>query len=110
MKEAVACSHMMSELGFGGAVRGVPLDIDNTSTLNVAGSSNSSGRTKLAELWFFFIRELVRKGKITLHHLLAEANIADLGTSFLPNQRHQHIINLVGNVGVQDEGTARGCR
>ena len=38
MKEAVFCSNMMKELGFGTRFHNVPLYIDNTSTLHVAGN------------------------------------------------------------------------
>ncbi|CAM9682894.1 unnamed protein product, partial [Sphacelaria rigidula] len=61
MKEAVFCSNMMMELGFGEAFHRVPVHIDNTSTLHVAGNSTYSGRTKHAELRYFFIRELIKK-------------------------------------------------
>ena len=38
MKEAVFCSNMMKELGFGTRFDNVPVYIDNTLTLHVAGN------------------------------------------------------------------------
>ena len=38
MKEAVFCSNMLTELGFGKEFEQVPLHIDNTATLHVMGN------------------------------------------------------------------------
>ena len=38
MKETMFCSNMMKELGFGTRFDNVPVNIDNTSTLHVAGN------------------------------------------------------------------------
>ena len=43
MKEAVFCSNMMKELGFGTRFDSVPLHIDNTSALHVAGNRPYNG-------------------------------------------------------------------
>ena len=63
VKESIVCSNMMLELGFDS----VPLDIDNTSALNVAGNRTYSLRAKHIALRYFFVRELVEEGKITTH-------------------------------------------
>ena len=46
MEEAVFCSNMMTELGFGQRFGQVPLYIDNTATLHVLGNQAFSSRTK----------------------------------------------------------------
>ena len=61
MKEAVFCSNMMTEIGFGANFSSVPLYIDNTATLHVIGNRTYSVRTKHVALRFFYIRELVKK-------------------------------------------------
>ena len=93
MKEAVFCSNMMMELGFGDVFRSVPVHIDNTSTLHVAGNSTYSGRTKHVALRYFFIRELIKKRRITLHYVGTAKNVADIGTNHLGKQRHHHLLN-----------------
>ena len=60
MKEAVFCSNMMKELGFGTGFDIVPLYIDNTSALHVAGNRTYSSRVKDVALRYFFIQELVK--------------------------------------------------
>ena len=40
MNEALFCSDTMKELGFGTSFHSVPLHMDNTSALHVAGSSD----------------------------------------------------------------------
>ena len=68
MKEAVFCSNMLTELGFGKEFEQVPLHIDNTVTLHVIGNRAFSSRTEYIALRFFYIRELVKENKITTHH------------------------------------------
>ena len=53
MKEAVFCSNMMKELGFGTQFEQVPVNIDNTTTLHVIGNQAFSCRTKHIALRFF---------------------------------------------------------
>ena len=58
MKEAVFFSNMMKDLGFGIRFESVPLYIDNTSALHVAGNRTYSSRVKHMALRYFFIQEL----------------------------------------------------
>ena len=46
----------------------VPLFGDNTEALHIAGNSTYSSRTKHIALRFFYMKELVKDGKITTHH------------------------------------------
>ena len=52
--EAVFCSDMMSELGFGESFGSVPLHIDNTSALHVAGNRTYIPRAKHIALRYYF--------------------------------------------------------
>ena len=53
MKEAVFCKSMMRELGFKDGFDSVPLFIDNTSELHVAGNRSYSPRAKHMALRYF---------------------------------------------------------
>ena len=56
-KETVFCSNIMSELGFGESFGSVPLHIDNTSALHIAGNRTFSSRKAYrAEALFFRAR------------------------------------------------------
>ena len=66
MEEAVFCSNMMKELGFGTRFDSARLYIDNTSALHVAGNRSYSSRVKHVALRYFFIQELVKEGRITV--------------------------------------------
>ena len=81
MKEAVFCPNMMLELGFDESFGRVPLYIDNTSALHVAGSRTYSPRAKHFALRYFFVQELVEEGKVSIHHVNSEDQLADLRTS-----------------------------
>ena len=69
MKEAVFYSNMMKELGFGTRFDSVPLHIDNTSALHVAGNRTCSSRVKHVALRYFFIPEQVKEGRITVNYV-----------------------------------------
>ena len=82
-KEAVYLSNMMAELGFGKLFESVPLFGDNTGALHIAGNSTYSSRTKHIALRFFYLKELIKDGKITIHHVATQKQLADVGTKFL---------------------------
>ena len=90
MKEAVFCSNMLTELGFGKEFEQVPLHIDNnTATLHVIGNRAFSSRTKHIALRFFDIRELVKEKKTTAYYMSTERQLADIGTKHLSKHRLQ---------------------
>ena len=77
--EAVFCSKMMSELGFGESFGSVPLHIDNTSALYIAGNHTYIPLAKhIALRYYFFVQELV-EGKVGTHYVTIEGQLADLG-------------------------------
>ena len=94
-KEAVYLSNMMTELGFGKLFAGVPLFGDNTGALHISGNSNYSSRTKHVALSFFHLKELVKDGKIPIHHVATQKQLADVGTKFLTKNTHRHLLNLI---------------
>lgn len=57
----------MTELGFGKLFKSVPLCVDNTRALHIAGNNICSSRTKHVALRVFFLKELVNDGNITIH-------------------------------------------
>ena len=54
-EEAVFCSNMMSEPSFGESFGSVPLHIDNTSALHIAGNRTYSSRVKHIRLRYIFL-------------------------------------------------------
>ena len=95
MKEAVFCSNMMKELGFGTRFDSVPLYIDNTSALHVAGNRTYSSRVKHVALRYFFIQELVKEGRITVKYVKTEDQLAHIGTKHLSKQRQRYLLKLI---------------
>ena len=102
MKEAVFCSNMLTELGFGKEFAQVPLYCDNTATLHALGNRSFSSRTKHIALRFFFIRELVTEGNISIHYIPTDDNPADIGTKHLNKHRFKHLMDLISNFDVND--------
>ena len=95
MKEAVFCSNMMKELGFGTRFDSVPLYIDNTSALHVAGNRPYSSRVKHVAIRYFFIQELVKEGRITVKFVKAEDQLADIVTKHLSKQKQRYLFKLM---------------
>ena len=95
MKEEVYCANIMQELGFGEKFKRVPLHIDNTSALHVAGNHTFSSSAKHVALRLFYIREIVQEGKVSIHYVPTEDNIFDLETKLLNRNRHRYLIGLI---------------
>ena len=92
--EAVFCSNTMSGLGFDKSFGSVPLYIDNTLALHVAGNRTYSPRAKHIALRYFFVQELV-EGKVSIHYAKSEGQLADLGTKHHSKHRHRDLIKFI---------------
>ena len=93
MKEAVFYPNMMKELGFDTRFDSVPLYLDNTSALHVTGNSTYSRRVKHVALRYFFVQE--REGRISIHHVKTEDQLADVGTKDFSKHRHSYLLKLI---------------
>ena len=62
MKEAVFCPNMILKLGFGESFVSVPLYIDNTLALHIAGNRTYSPRLKHIALRYYFV-EIITGGR-----------------------------------------------
>ena len=94
-EEAVFCSNMMLELDFDMSFGSVPLYIDNTSALHVAGNRTYSPRAKHIALRYFFVQELVEEGKVGIHYVKSESQLADLGIKHHSKHRHRDLIKFI---------------
>ena len=101
MKQSLFCRNMMMELGFTEGFRSVPVYIDNTSALYVAGNWTFSPRAKHIALKYFFVQELVKEGgNVTIHFVKTEQQLDDLGTKHLKKHRHRFLIKLINELRV----------
>ena len=96
-EEAAFCSNIMSELGFGESFSSVPLHIDNTSALHIAGNRTYSLRAKrIALRYHFFVQELA-EGKVGIYSVKSEGQLADLGTKHHSKHRHRGLIKFIND-------------
>ena len=102
MKEPVFCSNMLTVLGFGKDFAKVPLYCDNAATLHSLENRSFSSRTKHIALRVFFIRELVSKGRISIHYIPTDINPADIGTKHLNKRRYKNLLDIISNFNVND--------
>ena len=94
-EEAVFFSNMMSELGFGESFGSVPLHIDNTSALYIAGNHTYITRAEhIALKYYFFVQKLV-EGKVSIHYVKSEDDLADFGTKHHSKHRHCDLIKFL---------------
>ena len=105
MKEAF-CKSMVQELGFKDGFNSVPIFIDNTSALHIAGNRTYSPRENIA-LRHFFIQELVEDGTITIHYAKTQDQLADTGTKHLDKQSHRELVKQSGTL--EPERHRRPC-
>ena len=94
-EEAVFGSNMMLELGFDESFDSALLYTDNASVLHVAGSRTYISRAKhIALRYYVFAQELV-EGKVNIHYVKSEGQLADLGAKHLSKHRHRNVIKLI---------------
>ena len=95
-EEAVLCSNMILELGFDKSFGSVPLYIDNTSALHIAGNRTYIPRAKHIALRHYLFMQKLMEGKISIRYVVkSEDQLADLGTKYLSKHRHRNFIKLI---------------
>ena len=94
-KEAVYLSNMVTELRFGKLLNSVALFVENAGALHIAGNSTYSSRTRHIALRFFFLNELIKEGRITIHNLVTTKQLTDIRTKFLSTSTHRHLVELI---------------
>ena len=88
-------------LGSGACAKELSFDLklvvysDSTATIS-QHSKLGLGRMKHVELRFLFVKDLVKREKLSLCKIPGTENPADLGTKMLDVATHRHLCNLVG--------------
>ena len=84
----------MIEVGFK-TFSSVPVNCDSTGALHLGDNATYSLKTKHIALRFFFLRELVKTVKITIHHLGTGKMLADVSTKYLGKVHHYEIVQQI---------------
>ena len=87
--------NMLSELGFEKEFNSVLLFGDNIGALHVVGNFTYSARITSIALRFFFLKELVRDGKITLHHIPTQNPVAEIATKYLSRSTIKRVVGFI---------------
>ena len=96
-KEAVYLFNFMTELSFGELFSTVHINCDSTGALHIAGNKRYSSRTKHIALRFFYLRELINDGTITVHHVPTQAMLADCCTKHLSKGAFREILRQIND-------------
>ena len=94
-EEAIFCSNMMLELSFDESFGSIPLYIDNTSALHVVGNRTYSPRAKNIALRYFLVQEQGEEGKVSVHYVESEDQLAGSGAKHHSKHRHRVLIKLI---------------
>ena len=78
-KEAVYLESLLTELGYGSGGP-VSLGVDNTGARSLAYNPEFHQRTKHIERRHFFIRDMVKEGRLTVPFVRSADNLADFFT------------------------------
>ena len=84
----------MRELGFK-TFETVPINSDSTGVLSIAGNSMYSARTKHTALCYFYLREVVKRGRVAIHHKSIKLHLADVGTKHLTKSQFTFLIKAI---------------
>ena len=98
MNEVVFLSNARKERGSHTRFDSVTVYLDNVSTLHVVGNHTYSSRVKRVALLFFFIQDQVKGGRINIHDVKTENQLADIGTKHLRKNRNRHLNKLIQRV------------
>ncbi|CAI5474127.1 unnamed protein product [Closterium sp. Yama58-4] len=93
-QEARWLSYLLTDLG---SPQPCPtLWCDNDSTIHLTKEAVFHGRSKHIELRYYFVRDLVQDGHITVRKIDSSANLADLFTKALHRSNHSALLRLQG--------------
>ena len=93
-RQAIYLSNFLMELGFK-TFSSVSINSDSTGALSVAGNAMFSFRTKHIALRFFFVRELIKRNKITLYHKPTQQMLVDIATKHLSKHRFRERLQQI---------------
>ena len=95
-QEILWLRNLLSEWGYGVKSHPSSLQIDNQSALTVAKNPEHHGRMKHLDTKYFWLRDEVGKGKITLHYVPTAEMPADLLTKSLSVELTQRFRAMMG--------------
>ena len=90
--------NFLTECGY--SVKGAPstLYIDNNSALQVAKNPEHHGRMKHLDLRHYWLRDVVKEGKIDVKYIPTASMPADIMTKTLPKATVEEMRRLLGLV------------
>ena len=70
--------------------------VDNMSAIQVAKDPEHHGRIKHLDLRYYWLRDVVNDGKITISHCPTELMAADILTKALDKQKVEKCVSMLG--------------
>ena len=110
MKEVVPCSNIMLGLIFDESFGNVPLYIDITSALYVAGNCPYSPRAKHIARRYFLLQDLMKEDKISIHYVKSENQLANVGTKRFSKHRHRNLVKIINQLRLKSTTSSPNTR
>ena len=73
----------------------IPVHIDNESTIKIASDDIISAKTEHIGYRYHFIRDMVERKEISLHHVESKLNVADIFTKALPPNDFRRAVEML---------------
>jgi hypothetical protein len=106
-QEILWLRNLLTELGYKFSSPSI-LHVDNRSAINVAKNPEHHGRMKHLDLRFYWLRNEVEKGTISIQHLRTEDMPADIMTKALGRVKVEEMVNLIGLRVTSSRGSVEG--
>ena len=77
---------------------GGPMDllVDNLGTIALSETTKGHDLAKHIDIRYFFIRDAVKEGQVSIYTVASSQNLADIMTKSLPREKHRRIVTALG--------------
>lgn len=99
-KEGIYLNNLLNELMPNSNNLPIVMFNDNQSAQMIANNKICHNKTKHIDIKYYFLREVVLDGKISLHYLSTDKMIADIFTKALAGPKHTYFVNKIGLIDI----------
>jgi len=70
--------------------------VDNLGSIALAETTKGHDLAKHIDIRYFFIRDAVKEGQVSIYPVASSQNLADIMTKSLPKEKHRRIVTALG--------------
>jgi hypothetical protein len=95
VQQALWLRSWLEEVGMGLGDHPMDLLCDNLGAVNLSETTKGHNLSKHIDIKHHFLRDEVASGKVAIHHIPTEQNLADIMTKSLPKDKHRRIVSAL---------------